>query len=110
MLPNSMCTQLGSPGQTAPTTLETPIFCTLVNFRFPWGVMAAGPIAASSGPTGLLGKAAISCLIPFGVGTRPPEVLGAPPVRCRSKLAEPKNQILSFQIGPPIEPPNRLST
>src|ERR1700686_191930 len=72
--------------------------------------MVAGPIAASNGPTGLLGKAAISCWIPVSVGTGPGEVLGDPAARWRSKLVEPKNQILSFQMGPPSVPPNRLST
>src|SRR5437867_3624693 len=115
MLPNSIPTQLGSTApaagsQFAPATSETPIVVKLLNFGFPCEVIVAGPMAVSNGPTGLLGKAVMSCWIPVGVGTKPGDVLGEPPVRVRSKLAEPKNQIRSFQMGPPTEPPNRLST
>ncbi len=38
------------------------------------------------------------------------EELGEPAKRWRSMLLEPKNQILSFLIGPPTLPPKRLST
>src|SRR2546425_8937665 len=49
--------------------------------------------------------------MPVGVGSKPGALeLGRPPVRCRSMFAEPKNQALSLQIGPPTVPPNRLST
>src|SRR5271167_283973 len=60
---------------------------------------------------GLLGNAAASWASPLGVGTSPLAVeAGEPAKRCRSKLAEPKNHILSFLTGPPTVPPKRLST
>src|SRR5450755_4946797 len=60
---------------------------------------------------GLEGNAASSWLTPFGVGTRPPAVdAGEPAKRWCSTFADPKNQILSFLIGPPTVPPKRLST
>ena len=37
------------------------------------------------------------------------EAVGEPAERWRSKLVEPKNQTLSFFMGPPIVPPKRLS-
>src|SRR5271154_4427128 len=82
----------------------------LVKVGFP-DVTAFGPIVVSIKPIGLFGKAACNCDTPFAVGTSPPAVeAGDPAKRCRSRFAEPKNQILSFLIGPPTVPPKRLST
>src|ERR1700733_13025017 len=82
----------------------------LVNTGLP-AATAFGPIVLSIKPMGLLGKAAASCASPLGVGTSPFAVdAGGRAKRCRSKFAEPKNQTLSFLIGPPAVPPKRLST
>src|ERR1700690_1238667 len=110
-----MGTQLGSVGprlgsQFAPTTSETPMFCRFEYTGLP-PLTALGPISFKSAGAGLPGNAVWSCTIPVGVGRTPgAEELGSPPVRCRSKVADPKNQTLSFLIGPPIVPPNLLST
>src|SRR5215475_6953776 len=68
----------------------------LLNVGLPCEVIVAGPIACSKGPTGLLGNAVSNCWIPVVVGTKPGEVLGEPPVRCRSILVEAKNHTLFF--------------
>src|ERR1700678_2761155 len=92
------------------TWFVTSTFCTLVKVGLP-AATALGPIVLSTNPIGLPGKAACNCVTPVGVGTRPgAEELGEPAKRWRSMLLEPKNQILSFLIGPPTLPPKRLST
>src|ERR1700733_1883914 len=96
-----------------PAGLGTPFLVigrTPVKVGLP-AVTAFGPMVLSISPIGLPGKAACSCATPVGVGTRlGAEELGEPAKRWRSMLLEPKNQILSFLIGPPTLPPKRLST
>src|SRR5579863_321080 len=83
---------------------------TPVKLGFP-AVTAFGPMVLSTNPIGLPGNAVCNCVTPVGVGTRlGAEELGEPAKRWRSMLLEPKNQILSFLIGPPTLPPKRLST
>src|SRR6185437_9489974 len=88
---------------------ETILVAMLPKVGLP-AVTAVGPNWARAATAGLLGNAACSCLMPVRVGVvAGVEELGEPAERCRSKLPEPKNQILSFLMGPPMVPPKRLS-
>src|ERR1700733_13879949 len=92
------------------TWFVTSTFCTFEKVGLP-EVIAFGPMVLSISPIGLPGKAACNCVTPVGVGKRlGAEERGEPAKRWRSMLLEPKNQILSFLIGPPTLPPKRLST
>src|SRR6202022_3059933 len=82
----------------------------LLNVGFP-NLTAAGPNCARAATAGLLGKAACSCWIPAASGvSEADEEKGAPEVRVRCMLVDPKNQTLSRLTGPPMVPPNCFCT
>src|ERR1035438_5495438 len=82
----------------------------LLNAGFP-KVTAVGPNCVSAATPGLLGNAACSSWSPVASGvSEADDEKGAPEVRKRSKLADPKNQILSRLMGPPTVPPNWFCT
>src|SRR5581483_3772262 len=106
-----MGTQL--PGVAVQSTVGSSLtsrVVTPVKLGLP-DLIAWGPIEARAATPGLLGNAVCNCCRPVKVGVKElPEELGAAPCLKRSRLVDPKNQTLSFLMGPPMVPPKRLST